>query len=154
MLRIGGGTHVSVRQQPVELPVLTFRTIVKNGEMTTAESCIWRFLARYFGPELRAWRGEMSMALVFWGYGVFASCLLAILHVTALDLGQLLFQQVLIVLSALYTLWILVAIWRCAANATPFWGTAARWLTVAWALNTALVLAFLQFDLLVRYATG
>lgn len=122
--------------------------------MTRAETCIWWFLARFFDPELRAWRGEMLLTGVFWGYGVFASCVLAVLHATALELRQLLFQQALIFLSALYTLWILVAIWRCAANAAPFWGTVARWLTVAWGLNTALVLIFLQFDLLVRYAQG
>lgn len=122
--------------------------------MTRAESGFWWFVGRFFEPELRAWRGQMSLAMTFWGYGVFGCCLLAALHAAALDLGQLLFQQALIVLSALYTLWILVAIWRCAPNAIPFWDTAARWLTVAWALNTSLVLVFLQFDLLVKYAQG
>ncbi len=114
----------------------------------------WSILARFFGPELRAWRGEMSLPVVFWGYGVAVSSVFGILHATALDLGQLAFQQTLIVLSALYTIWILVAIWRCSANAVPFWGNLARWLTVAWGLNSAFVLFFLQIGLLARYAQG
>lgn len=96
----------------------------------------------------------MPLAFAFWGYGVFASCLLVALHAAAIALGQLAFQQLLVVLSGLYTWWTLVAIWRCAANASALWGTAARWLTVAWAMNTSLVLVFLQLDLLVRYAKG
>lgn len=122
--------------------------------MTRTGSYVWWLLARLFDLEIRAWRGEMPLAVVFWGHGVLASCVLAVLHARALDRGQLLFQQALIFLSVLYTWWILVVIWRCAENAAPFWGTMARWLTVAWGLNTALVLVFLQFDLLVRYAQG
>ena len=41
-----------------------------------------------------------------------------------------------------------------AARADPFWGVPARWLTVAWAGNTALVLLFLQLDLLIRLMKG
>lgn len=108
----------------------------------------------FFAPELRAWQGRMSLPTVFWGYGVAMSMALAILHATALDAGQLAFQQALILISAAYTVWILVAIWRCAPNASPFWGTLARWLTVAWGLNTALVLFFLQLELMLRYARG
>lgn len=108
----------------------------------------------FFAPELRAWRGRMALPVVFWGYGVATSMALAILHATALDGGQLAFQQALILISAAYTVWILVAIWRCAPNSSPFWGMLARWLTVAWGLNTALVLFFLQIELVLRYARG
>lgn len=111
-------------------------------------------LTRFFAPELRAWQGRMALPVVFWGYGVVTSMALVILHATALVAGQLVFQQVLILLSAGYTVWILVAIWRCAPNAGPFWGTLARWLTVAWGLNTVFVLFFLQFELALRYAQG
>ena len=135
-------------------PAQESRLISNGREMTRSGSCVWRFLARFFDPEIRAWRGEMPLAVVFWGHGVLASCVLAVLHARTLDRGQLLFQQALIFLSVLYTWWILFVIWRCAENAAPFWGTMARWLTVAWGLNTALVLVFLQFDLLVRYAQG
>ncbi|MDX5350010.1 MAG: hypothetical protein LPJ95_04790 [Paracoccaceae bacterium] len=109
-------------------------------------------LSAFFAPELRAWHGRMALPVVFWGYGVTMSLALAILHGTALEAGQLAFQQVLILIAAAYTIWILVAIWRCAPNSSPFWGTLARWLTVAWGLNTTLVLFFLQLELLLRYA--
>jgi len=107
-------------------------------------------LQRLFGPELRAWRGERGLAVVFWGYGVFASLLLILLHATALQRDQRAVQQAMIVISGLYTAWILVAIWRCARNAAPHWAVLARWLTVAWALNAAMVLLFLQIELLIR----
>jgi len=111
-------------------------------------------LSSFFASELRAWRGRMSLAVVFWGYGVLASLILVVLHAAALDAGNEFVQQVLILVSAAYTYWILVAIWRCAPNADPFWGLIARWLTVTWGLNAAFVLFFLQFELLLRHARG
>lgn len=111
-------------------------------------------LSRLVEPEIRAWRGEADLATVFWGYGVLASAGLTLLHATALTLRQVALQQALILVTALYSLWILVAIWRCAAGASLFWGTLARWLTVAWALNSGLVLAFLQLGLLARLLGG
>lgn len=122
--------------------------------MAKAESGDRDLLLRFFEPEIRAWRGQVAMAVVFWGYGVLFSCLLAVMHVMAYDPEQLFIQQVLILFSAVYTVWILVAIWRSAAHADPFWGSLAQWLTVAWGLNTAFVLIFLQFDLLMRFARG
>ena len=56
-------------------------------------------------------------------------------------------QAVLIVLVA-YTVWILVAVWRCAEQASPRWRMVARSLTVAWAVNTVMVAGFLQLELL------
>lgn len=108
----------------------------------------------FFASELRAWRGQMSLAVVFWGYGVLASLVLVAFHAAALYAGNVLFQQVLILISAAYTYWILVAIWRCVPNADPSWGLIARWLTVTWGLNVAFVLFFLQFELLLRHAGG
>jgi len=96
----------------------------------------------------------MSLAAVFWIYGVFVSAELAMLHVIALYLDQIWVQQAVILAFALYTPGILVAIWRCADNASPFWATMVRWLTVAWSLNTAFILLFLQIDLLMRFARG
>lgn len=121
--------------------------------MTPSESRK-HLLSSFFAPELRAWQGQRTLPVVFWGYGVAMSMALAVLHATALDAGQLAFQQVLILVTAAYTVWILVAIWRCAANASPFWGILARWLTVTWGLNTLLVLFFLQLELVLRYVRG
>lgn len=108
------------------------------------------FLSRFFEPERTAWRGEADLVTVVWGYGVLASSALIVLHATALMLRQVAFQEVLIVTSALYTLWLLVAIWRCSSHAHPYWGALAQWLTVPWALNSGLVLAFLQIELMAR----
>ncbi|WP_099827494.1 hypothetical protein [Oceaniglobus indicus] len=111
-------------------------------------------VSAFFAPEQRVWRGRASLAVVFWGYGVGVSLVLATLQATAIFTGELLFQQFLIAVSALYTVWIVIAIWRCARNADPFWGTLARCLTVTWALNAGLVLFFLQIELVLRYVRG
>ena len=105
-------------------------------------------LSLFFAPELRVWRGEATLRSAFWGYGVAASTVLAVLFATAYQLNQIALQQTLIVVSAFYTVWIVVGIWRCAANAVAFWSNLARLLCVAWAMNTAMVLMFLQIDLL------
>lgn len=109
---------------------------------------------RFFGQEIAAWHGHRPLAVVFWGYGVLASAMLIALHAAALTSGQVALEQGLLVVSALYTVWILVAIWRCSAGAGPYWGLLARAMTIAWALNTGFVLGFLQIDLLVRHAGG
>jgi hypothetical protein len=111
-------------------------------------------LKTFFAPELKAWRGEMSLTKVYWGYGVAVSGLIGLLVLESLREGRALLQQGLLVALALYTVWILVAVWRCAARAPPQWRMLARLSTVVWACNTALVLTFLQFDLLMRYVAG
>lgn len=108
------------------------------------------FFARFFRPETDAWRGRQPLTTVFWGYGVATSFALIILHAAALVRGRLLSQQALIVISAAYTFWILVSLWRCSANVKSCWGGIARGLTVAWAFNAAMVLIFLQLDLVIR----
>lgn len=122
--------------------------------MTRAGSYLLSYLGRFFAPELRAWHGVMPLAVVFWGYGVFLSCELAALYALAVYLQQLLVQQSLIIMFGIYTPWTLIVIWRCADNAAVFWGTMARWLTMAWGLNTLFVLLFQQIDLLVQYGHG
>ncbi len=119
--------------------------------MSEAALSVGGFLARFFRPELDAWRGRRALATVFWGYGVFASIGLIILHAAALQRQQLLLQQGLIFVSTAYTIWILAAIWRSSANDRSYWAKLARGLTVAWALNSVMVLAFLQLDLVSRF---
>ncbi|MGD9881064.1 MAG: hypothetical protein AB7F22_19050 [Reyranella sp.] len=108
-------------------------------------------LVAFFEPEMRAWYGTESLRKVFWGYGVGVSTLLALLYASAFYEDRPLSQQFMLLCFAAYTVWILVSVWRCATNSSPFWGLLARWLTVAWAANTALVLVALQADLVVRY---
>jgi len=122
--------------------------------MMRAETRIRSLLSLFFAPELRAWRGQMSLSVVFWRYGVLTSLGLVALQAAALQLEQMVLRRILLVISVAYTMWVLVAIWRCAANADPLWANVARWLTVAWALNTAFVLFFLQIDLLAGNAWG
>ena len=107
------------------------------------------FLRAFFSTELRAWHGAEPLWKVFWGYGVFASAVLALLYLLAINEQRVGAQQALLIFMLAYTIWILVSIWRCAAGSD--WGGLARGLTIAWASNTILVVTFLQMDLIVAY---
>lgn len=109
-------------------------------------------LRAFFAPELRAWRGEMDLAPVFWGYGVLVSILLGLAMLGALSVSARLLQQALTLALAGYTVWILSAVWRCAARSAAHWRFLARLATLAWACNAVLVLGFLQLDLAFRTA--
>ena len=62
--------------------------------------------------------------------------------------GLQMFGGLLVFLLA-YTAWIVVAVWRAAPNAKdPRYGVLARALTVAWAINTVLLVFFLGLPLL------
>lgn len=119
---------------------------VRSGRQLVASAVL-----AVFATELRAWHGREPLWKAFWGYGVLASASLALFYVLAAREERVIVQQILLVLFAGYTAWILVAVWRCAANSDTLWRTLARSLTVAWAANTILVLAFLQLDLLATY---
>lgn len=112
----------------------------------------WRneSLARFFETELRAWYGLEPLWKVFWGYGVLASTVIGILYALALVQQRTIVQEALLIAFATYTVWIVVSVWRCAQSAAPIWQTLARSLTVAWAANAALVVGFLQLDLIAR----
>lgn len=95
----------------------------------------------------RYWRGEGPLWKLYWLYGVLLSTLGATALVALVLQGAL--PVVLLVpllgLALAYTLFILVAIWRCAFNiaGTPLgidreaWGWLARLLTFGWAANAA-----------------
>lgn len=107
-------------------------------------------LAAFFAPELRAWRGEMRLWKVYWGYGVLMSLALSLLFLEAMRENRPLLQQGALLALALYTVWILVSVWRCATHAAPRWRVLARASTIAWACNAALVLSFLEVELIAR----
>lgn len=109
-----------------------------------------RWLSIFFAPELRAWRGEMTLWKVYWGYAVLTSLVLALFLLSALSAGKLWMEQSLLVGFGLYTAWILTAVWRCAERAQPHWRLFARLSTVVWAGNALMVLGFLELDLLAR----
>lgn len=108
-------------------------------------------LAAFFAPELRAWRGEMQLWKVYWGYGVLASLFLSLLFVLAMLERRVLLQHALLLSLAVYTPWILVSVWRCAANALQPWRFLARLSTVVWACNAVLVIGFLEAELVLRH---
>ena len=112
------------------------------------------FLDRLVAPEVRAFRGEAPLARVFWLHGVAASLWLIALSVAVMTRGSWQLRQAVVLLDLGYTLWILIAIWRCSANARPPWGALARWLTIAWGLNTLLVLFFVEIELVLTRAAA
>jgi heme/copper-type cytochrome/quinol oxidase subunit 4 len=118
----------------------------------TGRSKLTKFAADFFAAEIRAWHGEEPLWKVFWVYGVATSVTIVAFWVVAIYDGRMALRQVLLPCFAAYTAWILVSVWRCAGNTKEkLWGTLARFLTVAWAGNTILVLTFLQLGLLMKY---
>jgi hypothetical protein len=96
---------------------------------------------------LRYWRGEGPLWRLYWIWGVLVSCVLALVVGVPAAYGWIgpATTFALLALGAVYTIWILVSVWRCAFNiegvplgiAAEAWGMLARWLTVAWAINAA-----------------
>jgi hypothetical protein len=111
-----------------------------------------KFATEFFAAELCAWRGEQPLWKVFWVYGVASSIVLITLYVIAFYIDRIALRQVLLLCFVPYTAWILVSMWRCAENTEErIWGLFARLLSVAWACNTIMIVAFLQFNLITRY---
>lgn len=109
------------------------------------------FIEEYMAPAIRVWRGEEKLSKAFWIYGVFVSAVLILRYMLARYDGHIALQQVLILGFGAFTIWILVSIWRCASKAGTFWGGFTQLLIVSWAVNTAMVLGFLQLDLIAMY---
>ena len=122
------------------------RTHVRNGRRQSTN-----LFLRVFATEVRAWYGREPLWKVFWGYGVLASSVVIGLYAIATMQGRIVVEQILLIFFAGYTVWILVAVWRCAEASDPLWRTLARSLTVAWAGNTALVVFFLQLEILLEF---
>ena len=92
-------------------------------------------------PPSRLWR-------VFWLQGVIPSNLLWAAALWALMQGKTSLLLALFAVLLLYTGWIIPTVWRAAPSAhNPNYGLAARGLTVAWGLNTVLVIFFLLLQL-------
>lgn len=109
-------------------------------------------IAAFLAPEMRAWRGDAPLSAVFWLHGVGASAALMALLGISMYRTELLWEQALLIGFGLYTGFVLISIWRCSRTADSPWAVLARVLTVFWAANTALVLFFLQLELLIHYA--
>jgi hypothetical protein len=97
------------------------------------------------------WQGHGQLWKVYWLYGVLGSFVLALILLFLIRggaIGSVWFQLVLLLLAA-YTVWIVVSVWRCALNVeNPMYGHMARALTVAWAINALMLVVFLEIQFL------
>lgn len=104
-------------------------------------------------PITRYWHGGGPLWRIYWLYGVLGSIVLATILGVALMAEAVAVQQVMLPILLAYTVWIVVAVWRCAPNTRKeLYTHLARGLTVAWAINAVMVLGFLQLDLISIYA--
>lgn len=116
------------------------------------KSTFINFLLVFFEPEAKSWRGEQPLRKVFWSYGVLVSNSIGVIYILSMYGDHIVLQQILLPCIAVYTLWLLVSIWRSSGRTTNAnWGTLARYLAIVWAGNTILVLSFLQLELIERY---
>ncbi|MCU1054362.1 hypothetical protein [Stenotrophomonas maltophilia] len=88
---------------------------------------------------------------VFWLQGVIPSNILWAVALWALANQRTTLLLGVFAVLLLYTGWIIPAVWRAAPTAhNPNLGVAARGLTVAWGLNTVLVIFFLTLQLVAQ----
>lgn len=95
--------------------------------------------------------GQGSLWRIFWLWGVVVSWILFALFLAAVQGVGITWGLFLVsaVVMLPYTVWILASVWQCAYNCgNPFWGLAARGLTLIWALNVGLVGGYLATRLL------
>ena len=87
------------------------------------------------------------LSRVFWLYGVLPSNLLWAVALWSYLHGSRAITATLFALLLLFTAWIIPTVWRAAPTAgQPGLGMAARGLTVAWGLNTVLLVFFLTLQ--------
>ena len=107
----------------------------------------------------RYWRGDGPLWKIYWLYGVLGTVVVAAAIVVPMVMHWIgpAAAFVALLLGVVYTVWILVGVWRCAFNIAgqPLgmdrdgWGTLARMLTVAWAINV-IALSAVLFDTTMR----
>lgn len=96
--------------------------------------------------------GHSPLWRVFWLYGVIPSNLLWIGVLWLMTHGGAPGATLgLLAFLLPYTAWIVWAVWQAAPHAKdPRYGVLARALTVAWAINTVLMVFFLGLPMLLR----
>lgn len=102
----------------------------------------------------RYWHGFGPLWRIYWLYGVLGSAVLAAVLAIALMTSATAVQQIMLPVLLAYTVWIVVAVWRCAPNTgKELYTHLARGLTIAWAINAAMLIGFLQIELAANYAS-
>lgn len=115
-------------------------------------SVAFDFVLAFLEPEIKSWRGEQPLGMVFWGYGAAISSCLDILYALGIYGDRLTLEQALVPCIAAHTVWVLVSLWRSTRTmVNTLWGVLARQIAVVWAGGTILVLTFLQLDLVENY---
>lgn len=101
-------------------------------------------VSSYLGGRAPLWRA-------FWLWGVLLSWILFALFLLAVHRLGLTWGLFLVSGAVMlpYTVCVLASVWQCAYNCgNPFWGLAARGLTLVWALSVGLVGGYLAMRLL------
>ncbi|MCD9086963.1 hypothetical protein [Stenotrophomonas sp. SY1] len=99
-------------------------------------------------PESGNQPSPSHLGRVFWLLGVIPSNVLWAVALWALAKGMTSLMLGMFVVLLLFTGWIIPTVWKAAPSAqNPNLGLAARGLTVAWGLNTVLVIFFLTLQL-------
>jgi hypothetical protein len=78
---------------------------------------------------VRCWKGQESLATVFWYYGFLLQLFIWILIFFFTQLKTTFSETivtVLFIIDLLLLPWIYVSVWRCARKSKPFWKVAAR----------------------------
>jgi hypothetical protein len=100
--------------------------------------------------QVMTWAERAPLWRVFWLYGVIPSNLLwlAVLGMMSAGLHANLVRSLLVFLLV-FTAWIVRAVWLAAPNAADRrYSAISRALTVAWGINTVLLVFFLELQLL------
>lgn len=96
-------------------------------------------------------QGRSHLWRVFWLQGVIPSNVLWAVALWAFATQRTPLALALFAVLLLFTGWVIPAVWRAAPTARqPNLGMAARGLTVAWGLNTVLVVFFLTLQLVAQ----
>jgi hypothetical protein len=139
-IKCGQPLSITISPTPTSEPLDSATPVLeKNQELPPKLPPIGKVGEAGFSFVREAWRGELPLGIVFWGYGlgiyivyiVFIGILMPVLP-KSLSLVAL----AAIFLIFPYTVWILVSIWRCAKNSSPTWKSLARFYVVMAVLGT------------------
>ncbi len=119
--------------------------------MTSLTRSTARLLTKAFAVEIEAWRGCRPVRTFLWGHGIVAGWTLIGLAVLAMAQQEFLLEQILLAVFAAHSVWIVMALWRSSIHSLPSYAALARALGMVWAANAALIVLFLQLDLVIGW---